>query len=138
MSTVHLNAPLHQKLMPCKDRDTIGIGCSTPPSIFYLFVGVWLILVSLEGLSEIIFPYADLLLSALLFLCLCYYTKGTLRLSVPQYALVVVIVIGGILSDELVTGVVWGGKLALIFAVASGINQTTSARHVTRVFRLLF
>ena len=93
-------------------------------------MGVWLILVSLEGLSEIIFPYADLLLSTLLFLCLCYYTKGTLRLSVPQYALVAVIVIGGILSDELVTGVVWGGKLALIFAVASGINQTTSASGV--------
>ena len=56
--------------------------------------------------------------------------EGNTRLSVPQYALVVVIVIGGILSDELVTGVVWGGKLALIFAVASGINQTTSASGV--------
>ena len=130
MSTLHLNTPLHQKLMSCKDRDTIGISCSTPPSIFYLFVGVWLILVSLEGLSEIIFPYADLLLSTLLFLCLCYYAKGTLRLSVPQYVLVVVIVIGGILSDELVRGVVWGGKLALIFAVASGINQTPGASGV--------
>ena len=41
-----------------------------------------------------------------------------------------VIVLGGILSDQLVRGVVWGGKLTLIFAVASGINQTPRASGV--------
>ena len=130
MSTVHLSEPLYQKLI--SERGGLQTGCrlSAPPSIFYLFLGVWLILVSLESFNEIIFPYADVLLSALLFLCLCYYTKGTLRLSVPQYILVTVIVVGGILSDELVRGVVWGGKLTLIFAVASGINQTPRASGV--------
>ena len=130
MSTVNLTAPLHQRLTPRNELDGTGIRCSTPPSLFYSFLGVWLILVSLESFNEIIFPYADVLLSVLLFVCLCYYAKGPLRLSIPQYILVAVIVIGGILSDELVRGVVWGGKLTLIFAVASGINQTPRASGV--------
>ena len=77
MSTVHLSEPLYQKLM--SERGGLQTGCrlSTPPSIFYLFLGVWLILVSLENFNEIIFPYADVLLSVLLFVCLCYYAKGT-------------------------------------------------------------
>lgn len=130
MSTVNLTAPLHQRLTPRNELDGTGIRCSTPPSLFYSFLGVWLIVVSLESFNEIIFPYADVLLSVLLFVCLCYYAKGPLRLSIPQYILVAVIVIGGILSDELVKGVVWGGKLTLIFAVASGINQTPCASGV--------